>query len=326
MEEHCFTRRAPLLTKKIAKRADVVSDLNLQGFLAWASRVDEDALNKVWDVVSIREHKCIVDCIVPSPAPSVRGKMMRTKPCNRAECPRCETLRGGYYFQHTSTKWTPRLAVVAPKGFPGCPNLCRFLCKNLRWPLGLLPDGADTELRLEAQAALSEASSEPLPSVASTDKEALTLAFLLGKWNAAASAQGRVASTGRLVGISKSQRLAERMEAYQKEAAAILALVLGVGSPEESEEEHDSGSLSGRCTTTRPPTWSAFWVPGTSSSSTGEKETISFAKAFLTRQRAKRRDLYSALCSCPRKRGFPRWGEVRLARHGKPSGTEKDPR
>ncbi len=250
MEEHCFTKRAPLLSKKIEKRADVVSDLNLQGFLAWGTRVDKDALDKVMDVVSIREHKCIVDVVAPSPAPMVQGRLIKTKQCNRTTCPRCDTLRGGYYFQHTSTRWTPRLALVASKGFPGCPNLARFLCKNLRWPLGLLPSNAETELRREAQATVSMATSSQSDDQRvdkASDRESLILVFLLEKWNAKAAAQGVVPSSGRKQGSTKADRLAERMRTYQSEASALLALVLGVQEDNDPDKEESEGSLSGHC-------------------------------------------------------------------------------
>ena len=41
---HNFLQRAPRLSRKLVKQADVVSDLNLEGLFRWSAAVEEAAL------------------------------------------------------------------------------------------------------------------------------------------------------------------------------------------------------------------------------------------------------------------------------------------
>ena len=195
--------RAPRLERGITKRADVVSDINLNSFLHWCREVKEDKLRRTLEKVSIRVHLSSTDGLVADPPLRVRDLAVRQKPCNRPQCDRCDTKKGGYYFNYCAKQWTPLLSLVSPKGLPASPDQARFLCSQLSWPAGLRRDGLETAAIVKQ---LDEA---------------------LAKWEAQVVIRGLTWS-GRQPGLDKKERADIRREQFLKDANSALAYATGV--------------------------------------------------------------------------------------------------
>jgi hypothetical protein len=194
--------RAPCLERGITKRADVVSDINLNSFLHWCREVEEDRLRRTLAEVNIRVHLSSTDGLVAEPPLRVRGLVVRQKLCNRPQCVRCDTKKGGYYFNYCAKQWTPLLSLVSPGGLPASPDQARFLCARVSWPAGLRRDGFETEAIVEQ------------------------LAEALGNWEAQVTSRG-LTWAGRAPGLSKAQRAELRRRQYLEEARSALAYATG---------------------------------------------------------------------------------------------------
>ena len=194
--------RAPPLANGITKRAEVVSDINLNSFLHWAQEVDAEKLRRTLAEVNIRVHLSSLDGLVEDPPLRIRGQEVRQKPCNRLRCVRCDTQKGGYYFNYCSRQWTPQLSLVSPSGLPASPDQARFLCAQVAWPAGLLRDGSRTEAIVQQ------------------------LADALSRWGAQVNSRG-LTWAGRTPGLSKAERAELRRRQYLEEARGALACATG---------------------------------------------------------------------------------------------------
>ena len=117
----------------------VLSDINLSSFLAWAGKTETSELVAVLSLVNLGIHRGCGE----SPSVHVRSKEGLNFPipqisCNREECDRCTRGASGYYFQWTSSRWTPRLAVLRWGGLARYPNEAKNYCLSVPFPVGLL--------------------------------------------------------------------------------------------------------------------------------------------------------------------------------------------
>jgi hypothetical protein len=202
LQEHNFENRAATLGTGIHRRAEVVSDVNLNSFIHWASTAKMNGLKDVLRRVNVRKHRSSLDGVVQDAPLRVQGLLMTTKPCNRQECIRCETGKGGYFFSFCHKSWTPRLALVQPKGFPASPDLARFLCGRVSFPHGLLRGQGEKKSAAESGLEIEEA---------------------LKAWETVTRTYGVSCLTGRTDGIKKSDKELLRKKRYQVEASLALA-------------------------------------------------------------------------------------------------------
>jgi hypothetical protein len=117
----------------------VVSDINLSSFLAWAGKTETRELEEVLSLVSLVIHRGCGD----SPSVQVAAKdglnfLMPQISCNRGVCDRCSRGASGYYFQWTSSRWTPRLAVLRWDFLARYPNQGNTYCLSVPFPVGFL--------------------------------------------------------------------------------------------------------------------------------------------------------------------------------------------
>ena len=100
------------------------------------------------------------------------------------------------------------MALVCPHGFPSCPDLSRWLCNTLPWPLGCHKTGHNGNT--------GEFSPNELGRL---------LAAALDQWDNAAFAKGLDPRTGRSAGVTSVQQRTSLKERYMEDAKASLRLV-----------------------------------------------------------------------------------------------------
>jgi hypothetical protein len=117
----------------------VLADINLGSFLSWAERTETSELEEILAIVNLSVHRGLG---IPVPV-QVRSKtgakfLITQLSCNRGECDRCTRGASGYYFQWTSSRWTPRLAVLRWGGLARYPNEAKSYCTCVPFPVGLI--------------------------------------------------------------------------------------------------------------------------------------------------------------------------------------------